>query len=347
MERIVDFKNRQEALENYISFKSSSMKSDKLKDIENYTKKFLDFCKKDLDKVKEIDVTKFINSIDKEYSVSTMNLIKVYLKNFIKWNYPNYSAEFRNLDKLCRQMPRESPYSPEDLLKKEDIEKLVQEENSTFWKTFILVLYYGGFRPIEVSNLRWKNISFEREGAFIEVFATKTKKTFLKYVPEEVSFYLKKLQSNDSEFVFASPLNKDKPIFKKTFYLRLQGLSQKALGRRINPYLLRHSVADFLYNEKKDVKDSDVANQLGHHKSMKETYSHNNTKRLKEKARQMWIEPESLPPEKKHELEEEVEKLKRAVAGLLQEAQYSKTKKGEKFGKYKYGLIGKEELIAE
>lgn len=310
-----DYKNPKEALKNFLAYKSTSVGSLKLLDIERDIGKFLKPIQ-DMRKFEEMDIVKHLEAL-KKYSISHRNGIKAYIKQFVKWNYPNWSYDFRNLDKICKTEKLPKTYQAEEMLSKEDIEKLVKGENSPFWKAYFLTFFYGGFRPSEACCLKWENIELTDEGAFISITATKNKKDFVKFVPSNVSFYLNKLkEESKSKFVFPSPFKTKEHISAKGVYFRLKELSKKALKRQINPYLLRHSVATLLYN-RQDVKDEDVALQLGHTKNMRATYDNANLEMLKTKARKMWIETEDLPKKQKAKYEERLAELERSI-GILQ-----------------------------
>lgn len=296
-------KSKKQILNEYLNFKRISIKSEgKIKDISNYIKRFMDISKKELYSFTEKDLTDFVNSF-KDYSTSTLNGIKSTIKNFVKWFYVDWSSRFRNLDRICRSEKTGETYTSSQMLSKADIEKLVQNEHDLSWKCFWLLFFYGGFRPIEVCNLKWIQIEFTDDGAYIQINSKKNKRNFLKFVPEDVCFYLRQIKNNNSEFVFPSPLSERKglPIHRKTAYFRLKELSKKVFGKHINPYILRHSVATILYNKEGSNAD-DVASQMGHTKNMKEKYSHLSAEQLKKKAKRMWIKPE-LTPEQKDELE--------------------------------------------
>lgn len=306
--------NKAETLRHFEAFKRTTITYEpKLEGIMRYIKEFIYSSKKDLNNFTEQDLVNYLNSKNK-YSVRTINDVKVYLKTFIKWYFVDWSSRFRNLDKLCRNQTPPSAYKPNEMLTKEDVQKLVQEETSIFWKAFWLTLFYGGMRPCEVVNLTWKQISFENDGAFITIYSKKNKKDFIKYVPNDVSFYLRKLQTNNSELVFPSQLKTREglPMVGNAVYMRLQRLSMKALNRKINPYQLRHSIATILY-DRDDIKDDDTAKQMGHSKSMKKNYEHLDVDRLKERAKKIWINAEDLPQEKKNELMETIKRQQEQI----------------------------------
>ena len=243
-----------------------------------------------------------------------MNGIKANLKNFVKWYFIDWSSRFRNLETLCRQQKSPSRYQPEQMLSKEDMKQLTDGEKSIYWKAYFLTLYYSGSRPCEICSLKWENVDFENDGAFIKIYSDKNKEYFNKFVMEDVAFYLKQLQNNNSEWVFPSPSKKDMPISVKGVYIRLKKLSQKVFGKHINPYLLRHSIATLLYNDDKIPDKNDVAKQMGHNKNMEGEYSHLSKDKLRERARKIWIKQPQLTPkdiERLNKLEEVVEEIKK------------------------------------
>lgn len=342
-------KKNERVLRDYLLYKRTTVNSsNKLKDIERYIKAFIDSGKKDLDKFDEKDLIDFINYISKKYSIRALNDIKVFVKNFIKWKFLDYSIRFRNLDKICRSSKAPQAYQPEDMISKEELEKLVQAEHDLKWKTYFLLLFYGGFRPSEVCSLTWKAISFESDGCFIKIYSEKNKQYFDKFIPENVAFYLKKLQSNNSEWVFPSIFKNERanqPMKEKAAYHRLKHLSEIVLKRRISPYVIRHSIATILYN-RDDIKDEDAAKQLGHTKNMRSTYDNLSKDKIREKLKKIWIKAEELPPEKKAEfdlMKGEVENLKTSNAELadriksltaLAENLVEMADRGEKFTKW-------------
>ena len=321
---------KEEVMKEYLEFKKTTITTESaLKVVERYTNMFLNSSKKPLSKFEEKDVVKFFNFLDNKFLASSSNDIKVMVKVFIKWYYSDWSQRFRNLDKLCKKKKVEPKYGPDDMLKKEDIEKLVQEEKEPRWKAFWLIYFYGGFRPSEVCNLKWDNVTFDGDEAYITLKATKNGRVFEKYIPDNAVFYLKKIQNNGSKYIFPTkrkyknvtkknekiiPVG-DKPMTHSGVYQHLRDIAPKVFGKRINPYILRHSIATILYN-KDNVKDDDAAQQMGHSTNMKRTYSHPTKKQIREQMRKLYIKAEDLPPEKKAELEEKIEKLTKRLKTL-------------------------------
>jgi integrase len=306
---------KKKVLEDYLQFRRLKNHSVTINDIEFQITQFFEYSDKPLKDYDDKLLTNYLTEIGKKYSTGTMNTIKSsFLKNFIKWYYEDWSSKFKNLDSICRQEKVAASYTPEEMLSEEDVKKLVQAEESHFWKAYFLTLFYGGCRPIEVCNLRWKDVEFEegeQGGAFISIYSKKNKQTFTKYVPHDVAFYLKELKPLNKEWVFWKEASQ-KPIGKKGAYWEIGKLSQRVLGRKLDLYTFRHSIATILYN-KEGLKDSNVATQMGHNKSMKGTYVHNDKKKLRENARKIYMSPEELPAEKKHELENRIDFLLKTI----------------------------------
>lgn len=311
-----------DVLKKYLEFRSLKNHSKNgLGDIKFHINKFLTHSRKPLNDFNEDMLTKYINKINQEYKTNTSNTIKSsFLKNFIKWHYEDWSSRFRNLDVICATEKPAPTYNPEDMLSEEDVKKLITEEDNSFWKAYFLTLFYGACRPIEVVTLKHEAVEFEDDGAYITIYSKKNKRSFIKFVPSDVAFYLKKLRENGSEYIFCNPRTK-KPISVKGAYWKLKQMSKKSLGKEINLYILRHSIATIIYN-RDDIKDDNAAAQMGHSKSMKQTYVHNDKNKLKENARKIYFKPEELPPEKKAEMEREIEKLQdnqKKMAHFLEE----------------------------
>jgi len=177
-------------------------------------------------------------------------------------------------------------------------------------------LFYGCFRPGEVCKLEWTQIEFVPEGAFIRIYVKKNKREFEKFIPSNVTYYLKKLQNNGSRYVFPTirkhkhkiPVG-DKHLTRSGVYQRLRDLSIRALGKQINPYVIRHSIGTILYTDD-NLKTEYVSQQMGHSTNMRETYTNLNSSQIRKKIKKIWIQSEDLPPEKKAKLEKEVEMLR-------------------------------------
>lgn len=309
--------DKQKVLDEYIKFRRLKNHTEAIESIILHTKLFMNHTKKPLKDFDDKVLLNYISEISPTYSIEMMNKIKSsIIKNFLKWHYPDWSSRFRNIDSVLRTEKGAPKYKPEDMLSEEDFKKLMAKESDRFWKAYFMTLFYGCCRPSEVCNLKWKDVEFEAgdEGAYISIYSAKNKKNFLKYIPRDVAFYLKELKELNSEWVFWNEKTKS-PITRRGALYQIKTLSKKALGKPIDLYTLRHSIATINYN-KDDIKDTDVATQMGHTTSMKNKYVHNNKEKLKEKARKIYISTDELPPEKKHELEKKIQEQDKKIKEL-------------------------------
>jgi len=330
-------------LRKHLEFKKTSISSKtKLQDIERYLKMFINSTKKPLNKLTEEDLAKFINSLSKKYSIGTINDIKVYLKVFIKWNFTDYSLRFRNLDKLCRTQKPPRAYSPEQMISIEEIKKLIEAEKDLMYKVYWNVFFYGGFRPSECANLKWDQVFFEKEGVIIKLRTGKTNKDFYKSLPREAEHLLKEWRNyNHLDLIFPSPIKENESIKARSICGRLKRLSKRVLNREVVPYALRHSIATIMYSDD-NKKDFDVANQMGHNKSMRETYLNLDSDKIKARARKLWIKTKPLTPEEKEELSILKNRLDN-ISKVLVEALNSKNNKNNIFYEVSGDLIKKTE----
>lgn len=298
--------DKEKVLKKYVTFRGLRNKGRGLKDIEYHIRKFILSSPKKLEDFDEETLVNYVSKITPKYKTSQLNTVKSsFLKNFIKWYFIDWSSKFRQLGTICKTEKPPKAYSPSQMISEEKFSTLIKYEDTNYWKAYFLTLFYSSSRPIEICNLKWKDIEFEVEGAYFTIFSNKNKEEFLKYVPEKVSFYLKKLKDNGSEYVFYNVRTK-KPLTVKGAYWKLRKLSKEAWGEKLNLYLLRHSIGTINYN-KDHVKDDDIAKQMGHSKSMKKVYVNNNRDKLKQIAKRIYIDTEDLPKAVRVKLEDRIE----------------------------------------
>ena len=304
-------RTKEQTIKEYITYRSIECKNhDAITNYERYIRRFLKKANNTLTNLNEAYLTAYVNKISTEFSQKSLNNIKPLFKNFIKWYFPDYSIKFRNLDKICKTKRAKASYSPNQMLTEPDIKKLISGETDLFWKCFWLVFFFGGFRGIDVVRLKWDMFSFEKDGTIIiKCFVEKNQKTFYKSLPPEITPLLKKWRGiNPSVWVFPS-VQGDHPINSKTPNERLSRLSKKTLGKKINPYLLRHSFASIKYNEEGGASDDVVADQMGHSKSMKETYTHFDEDKMIKRAKGIWTDKKEMPKAEKDMLTKKVNEL--------------------------------------
>jgi integrase len=311
----------QKIINEFISYCSIGAGERKLKDIRRSIIQIRDTLEKPLDNLTLKDIREYLALLNQSNREKwTTNGIKIYLKRFLKWKYKDWSEKFEELKDIKMQRAfNEKKINSNTILKKEEIEKMMKAEPRLFWKTFFITLYESALRPIELRNLKWKDVNFDVEGDVSElsIYATKTKRARNVYV-KEATYYLKKLKEEkgkDVELVFPSKMDKNEPLNKGALSLWLTVLSKKVLGRGINPYLLRHTRGTELYLNS-GIPQKTAQKFMGHSKDMSDFYTHLSSKDVKDAMLKSVYNLEDLPKEKKHELEQEVETLKERMKEL-------------------------------
>lgn len=328
----LDSKEKQ-FIENYVQYRKARglVSEDKLADCKRRVLQIIfilgkDYYKFDLKKLR--DLLGLINTSDLKNT--TKNDIKVDLKNFLKYKFPDWSLRFANLEDIKTQQHSVNgeKLNPSSMIKKAEIEKLVKHETKTYWKSFLLVQYEAGLRTGEVRNLKWSDIKFnvDEDISELSIYATKTKKARSVFV-KEATFYLKKLKEEQENtekkgiYVFHSIHNLNQPIDKSSVSCWFSSLTQRTLGRKCWNYLLRHSRGTELYQLSREGKISrDTAKDfMGHSKDMSYFYEHLDSKKIKEMLKDQIYKLEDLPPEKKAELEKQIEEQRKQVTSLQEE----------------------------
>lgn len=313
----------------YVSITSSSQR--RLENVKRSLTQFRMLTNKPLDKITLKDLRDFlalVNSSNK--TQATRNEIKHTIKRFLKQSYKDWSERFNNLEDIKLNMGiNEEKINSETILKREDINKIMEAEKNLYWKTFFITLYESGLRPIELRTLTWKKIKFDVEDDLTEIniFATKTTKARSVYV-KEATYYLKRLkEESDSDLVFPSKRDKTKPIGKELPAVWLKRISEKVLGRPVYPYILRHSRATELYTNA-NIPDKTAQKFLGHSKSMSDVYTHLSNKDVKEAVSKTIYKKRAIITQ---EEKNEIKILKKIIAKIYkQQGDIMLTKEEEK-----------------
>lgn len=322
--------SEQQDINEFLAYCGISAAEKKLKDIKRNIIQFRYTLDKTFNSIELKDLRDFLYLLNKsDREAYTKNGIKAYVKKFLKWKFKDWSIKFDELKdvKLDSHPFNEEKINSKSILKKEQIEKIIKAEELIERKAFFMVLYESGCRPIELRLLKWKDISFNVDGDLTElsIYATKTRKNRIVYI-QNGTFLLQKLKekSQGNEYVFTSPEDKNAPITKSTSFRWVQEMG-KNVGIQIFPYLLRHSRATELYEMAQQNKISMKAVQsfLGHGKDMSDIYTHLSKAQAKAITKQVY-QMEDLPPERKEEMQKEIDTLKKQMAELFQEMKAAK-----------------------
>ena len=301
---------------------------DKIKDIRRFLLQFKFIIQKEYKTFNLKDLRQFLALLNNSYlSEHHKNNIKADFKNFLKFLFRDWSKRFNNFDDLRynSNARNEEKINASAMIKKADIDKLISHETKIYWKAFLLMQYEAGLRTKETRFLKWEDVrlGIDEDLSEVKIFATKTGKTRTLFV-KEATHYLMKLkeeQENLGErnvYIFHARVKTGQPVHKSTVNMWFRRLTKRVLGVQRWNYLLRHSRATELYKLAKENKISkDTAIKfMGHSEDMSSTYTHLDKEDVKKMLKDQVYKIEDLPPEKKHQLEKDVEQHKMEILEL-------------------------------
>lgn len=315
-------KTEQQIINDYVKYVSiTSNSKNRLANVKRSLSQFSMLTGKELSKITLKDLRDYLGLLNSSNKTqSTRNEFKHTIKRFLRNHFKDWSKRFNNLEDIKLNMGmNEEKINADTILQKEDIDKIMKAEKKLFWKAFFITLYESGLRPIELRTLTWNRIKFDIEDDLseINIYATKTSKARSVYV-KEATFFLKRLkEESDSDLVFPSIRDKTKPMGKEYPAMWLKRISLRVLGRQVYPYILRHSRATELYTNA-DIPDKTAQKFLGHSKSMGDVYTHLSNKDVKEAmSKTIYKQREIITPEKRAELQKQIDDLKRIFKDSL------------------------------
>lgn len=315
-------KRERKIIEDFLKFISITAGDRRIDEAKRVLTQFRKLTHKSLDKIDLSTLRNYLSLLNSSNKTNnSRNDIKATVKRFLRWKYKDWSNRFNELQdiKLIVRM-NEEKINSNTLLKKEEVESIVKAEPQLFWKTLFLTLYESGLRPNELRHLTWDMINLNVDGVLseINIFATKTHRARSVYV-KEATKYLQELKNRDrtgSPLVFPAPHDSTKPLSRTTVSVWLNRISEKAIGRRVFPYLLRHTRATELYVNAK-IPDKIAQKILGHNKSMGDVYTHLSNKDVKEAMGKIIYNLNDLPEEKKQKLEKRIVELEENQEALI------------------------------
>ena len=280
--------------------------------------KIVDVFGGDMDKI-DLDRLRLFLEVLKSANLlpPTKNEIKKVLKRFLKENYDDWSLRFKGLNEPAFKGEKEyneEKINANTILRKEEIEKLVRASESLKYKAFIMTMYESASRPEELLKVKWKDINLV-EGD-IKLVSSKTGNLrinplqnsllHLKRYKEEYTFP----EVTGEDYVFVNPQKRGSHISRVATGLYIKRLGKKVLNRDIFMYLIRHTRATEL---QKVLPPKIYEKFMDHSLATATRYSHLNKKDVRESMFKNVYEVKDISPEKKHELEKELDKLKELV----------------------------------
>jgi len=300
--------------------------------------RFLVMANKKIEDVDLDDLKDFLRIL-KESGVSQYfeNDVKGFVQKFLKWYFKDWLERFDNFNdlKFNSDPQRAKKINPDDVLSKEDVERLIKKETDLAWKCFIIVQYQGALRTLETRKLKWENCALDdEEVGWLTISSRKNRNGNEKErvsVPldQQAVYLLRELKKQQEEtgqpspYVFAAKTNGNNFISSGTVSKWFERLTQRVLKKKVTNYLLRHSQGEHLHELVREGKLSkeNALLMMGHSEKMfDKTYSHTNKELLKEELKKQVLDIDYLPPEKKdgyEKLKEKTEILEDSLETII------------------------------
>ena len=237
-------------IEDFLKYKKASgLSVRRLTRIEYVLSTFAKVIEKKITEINQEDLIKFNEWLEnQDYSENTLITFRVILKNFFRsyvfdGNLPKWITELLKTKSWVNNL------TPQDILKPEEIEKMLNATQSIRRKCILAVGYEGALRPMELLSLKVGDVEFTEWGVRLFVRKSKTKQRTIPLLMSAplLAQYLRTHPKREDP---QAPLwlnDKGKAITKHGLVKLLKDLSKKAgIKKRIYPYILRHSRLTYL-----------------------------------------------------------------------------------------------------
>lgn len=212
---------------------------------------------KDFKHVNQKEMEKFIRKVDsnslgfyakngklvpREYTEWTRHDIKITLKKFYKWLLGSNTDYPKIVSWIDTHVIEKDPPA----LTYDEIKTMVDYARDQMKKAMTWALFETGARASEFLNIRLRHITDKGHYFLIRIEFSKTYKRTIpiyegqSFLREWISFHPNKIDQNAQLF----------PIKYSAFEKWVKRLGYKALGKRVNPHLFRHSFATWLAGKK-------------------------------------------------------------------------------------------------
>ena len=236
-----------------------------------WNNQFLDFIKKDPEKVTEDDVRSFIASKVSDASPKTIALIISALKFFYR--------EVLKRDVVKVETPKIPKTLPEVLTKKE-IKLLMGSIKNKKHRLILELLYSSGIRVSELTNLKVGDLELTENFGWIRRGKGVKDRLFLiaNTTSDKLEKHIEENGKKPSDYLFVGRNGK----MSSRNVQKIVKLSAKKVGieKNVHPHTLRHSLATHMLEDGINIRK--IQTLLGHERiSTTEIYTHISTVELK------------------------------------------------------------------
>ncbi|MEM2211396.1 MAG: site-specific integrase [Nitrososphaerales archaeon] len=208
---------------------------------------------KDFDEAGKKDIEDLVYKIERsDYSPWTKHDYKVALKRFYRWLKGNNEEYPEEVKWIKTTLKAKDELMPGELIKEEEIMRLVEVCDNPRDKAFIMTLYESGARIGELGSMRIKDVVFEENYAKLMLTGKTGPRRII--VVASVPYIHSWLESHPFKNNLDAPLwinigtvNRYKPMSYPALAKILKVAAKKAgLTKKVHPHKLRHSRATFL-----------------------------------------------------------------------------------------------------
>jgi integrase/recombinase XerD len=193
----------------------------------------------------EDDLLDFFDYLQ-EKSIGSMNFYKIRIGVFLKY------CKRDDLVPMCTvKRCKSNKKLPENILKHEDIEKLIDATQNLRDAAYIATLYESGARRGELREMMIKHVEFDENGVVITlpkgktgarrvrlVFASRYLKNYLDHHPT---------RSNKESYIWISQRENDTIASNQAIWNSLRRAAKHAgITKKVNPHAFRHARATYL-----------------------------------------------------------------------------------------------------
>ena len=310
----------------------SPKRLNKIKWILDYAK---ESTKKDLFKLKVGDIVKFLSDVNQsDFKAWTKNDYKKIFKRFVKWCYQDLDMiegdkvkqGFKGVSQLRAR--NKEKINKNNLIKPEELEKLIRTAKSLKWKALISFAYESAFRPCEIRALTWNDLRFDDSLSICRVSIISPKTNNQREIPvKDCVVHLKRWKEEyqfkdriDKDFVFPSQHHRDKQMGDGVMSQMFMRLSKEAKIRHIFPYLLRHTR---IYEIQKRLGDTRISSKFGGHSiETSELYNHLDSDDVEESMLKEIYTTKELTEEQKNKYDEQMDKQEQELENIRKELKF-------------------------
>lgn len=333
-------KNDRKILDDYITFCSGSASEAKVKIVERELLTIYDTSQLSFDKWTLKDLREFLAILNKsDLANATKNDIKKHFKRFLKEQYDDWNTRFKGLKDpalKCGKDINVEKINENTILQEGELEKLIRGAESLRLKALVILLYETGARPTEVLSTKWKDIDLDKG----EIKLLSTKNNTVRVVPiKESILHLQRYKQEfpypnvvPNDFIFPSPRDRKEHFSIQYLQNIFAKLSEQSLGRKLFPYILRHTRATEL---QKVLTPKIYEKVMDHSIEMATRYSHLNKDDVREQMLERVYHIEELTKEERSE----IEKLKNKIESMKGEYTKEITELKDLFLKFAKGEI--------